>query len=200
VPKNFLYRLALLVSFHFFVLASGLLPLHSYAAINGSSCNINFQDKELIGVWESRQTSKGGIGLIMEFREDGGWVDTFGAIVDSSGETPPAFVGVQKLPGTTGDGFAFMNFMADGKVQYREPVPKPWGCYEIVDSKLRLCSVDCRPVVINYKVTKTTLELMSEQGSQTLHRVEPAWYRPLNEDEVADALKSFNAKRAREKD
>jgi len=167
------------------------------AADKANNCGPNFQDKALIGVWESRQTSRGGLGTIMEFREDGGWVDTIGAIVDSPGKVPPAVVGVQKLPGTTGDGLAYMNRLADGKTQYREPFPRKWGCYKVLDDKLRLCAADCPPELISYKVTKTTLELTSKKGMQTLHRVDPAWYHPLNEEEVEAALKSFNAKRSK---
>lgn len=194
-----LYRLMFLETLLFPLLISGLIPSHSLAADTGTGCTPNTQDKALIGVWESRQTSMGGLGMIMEFREDGGWVDPIGAIVDSPGETPPPSVGVQKLPGTGGDGFAFMNFLADGTTQYREPFPKPWGCYKVIGRKLRLCAAGCPPEEISYKATNTTLELTGKKGRQTLHRVEPAWYHPLNEKEVETALKSFNAKKDKQK-
>jgi len=191
--------MVLLVALPLSVLASGLLPSHGLAADKGNSCDLNSQNKLLIGVWESSQTSMGGIGVIMEFREDGRWVDPMAAIVDSPGKETPPFVGVQKMPGTTGDGFAFMNILPDGKIQYREPFPKPWGCYEVVGNKLRLCPAGCPPEEINYKVTKTALELTSDKGKMTLHRVEPAWYHALDEKEVAAALNSFIAKQAEQK-
>ncbi len=194
-----LCRLISFVTLCLCALIAGLFPSHGLAAEKLNDCAPNSQDKSLIGVWESRQTSMGGLGVIMEFREDGGWVDTIGAIVDSHGETPPPLVGVQKLPGTTGDGFAFMNFLADGKTQYREPFPKPWGCYEVIGSKLRLCAAGCPPEEISYKIKNATLELTGKKGKQTLNRVEPAWYHPLNEKEVEAALKSFNAKEEKEK-
>lgn len=38
----------------------------------------------LIGVWESPDTTRGGLGAIYEFREDGGWMKGIGALVDGS--------------------------------------------------------------------------------------------------------------------
>ncbi len=189
-----LCRLMLWGTLLFPLLISGLLPSHSLAADQENGCAPNTLDKAIVGVWESRQTSMGGLGTIMEFRADGGWVSTIGAIVDSPGKKPPIFVGVKKMPGTTGEGFAYMNFMADGATQYREPFAKPWGCYKILGNKLSLCAANCPPDEIGYKVTKTTLELTSKKGKQTLYRVEPAWYRPLNEKEADAALKSFKTK------
>ena len=39
--------------------------------------------KSLVGVWESPDTTKGGLGAIYEFREDGGLMVGMGALVDS---------------------------------------------------------------------------------------------------------------------
>ena len=40
--------------------------------------------KRLIGVWESPDTTKGGLGAIYEFREDGGLMAGMGALVNST--------------------------------------------------------------------------------------------------------------------
>ena len=42
------------------------------------------EQKKLIGVWESPDTTKGGLGAIYEFREDGGLMAGMGALVNST--------------------------------------------------------------------------------------------------------------------
>lgn len=42
------------------------------------------EQKKLIGVWESSETTKGGLGAIYEFREDGGLMAGMGALVNST--------------------------------------------------------------------------------------------------------------------
>lgn len=198
MPTNYLSRLVLLVAVPLSLLISGLLPPAVSAADAANSCKPNTQDITLVGVWESSKTSMGGLGMIMEFREDGGWVDPMGAIVDSPGKAPSANVGVQKLPGTTGFGVAYMYTSEDGVVHYREPFPKPWGCYEVRGSKLRLCAADCPAVETSYKVTPTTLELTRGKGKQILKRVDPVWYHALNDQEaavVSEALRKLSGQK-----
>lgn len=189
-------KLTLLISFSFI---TSLQTSYCLAATK-NDCDPNSQNKALIGVWESRATSMGGLGIIMEFREDGGWVDPIGAIVDEPGKTSPPLVHIEKIPGTGGNGYAYINHTADGQTQYREPFPKPWGCYKVIGNNLRLNPANCSPQEVSFNVTKTTLELTNMRGDkQILFRVEPAWYRPPSEKEVEDFMKIYNAKQSKQK-
>lgn len=171
----------------------------------------------LIGVWESPGTTKGGLGAIYEFREDGGLMAGMGALVDSKFDpqdpglqqlmTPddkmpaedrpqkimdgpagaPPYVGVWKFRHYTG-GFAFMRVTQDGRMMLRVPFPLPWGKYEVKGKKLRLIQKGCPPVDVAYKVTDKTLELTAKGKKKIrLVRVQPTWYHALTESEAEAA-------------
>ncbi|TLM59586.1 MAG: hypothetical protein FDZ69_14130 [Deltaproteobacteria bacterium] len=173
-------------------LAAAAVP--SLAAAPPAACVPTPESQALVGVWESRETTRGGLGIIMEFRQDGGWVDTIGAIVDTPSSKPATPTGTVTFPYANGIP-AYERQTAEGISQFRLPFPKPWGCYQVVGSKLRLCRAGCPPEEVDYKVTATTLEITGKTSGKktTLHRVDPAWYRPPNEQEVAaiqEALKN----------
>jgi hypothetical protein len=145
----------------------------------------------LIGVWEAQKTSKGGLGAIYEFREDGGWVGTLGAMVDEKNAGPnplikhfaehpedknteqiqkvmngpdgsPAFVGVWKYRHYTG-GFAYERILPDGHTMLRIPFPLPWGKYEVSGKTIRLSMPGCPLDIVSYRIIKdNTLELTSK--------------------------------------
>lgn len=171
----------------------------------------------LIGVWEAQETTKGGLGAIYEFREDGGWVGTLGALVDGKDTIPnpfikhfaehpesenteqlqkvmdgpegsPAFVGAWKYRHYTG-GFAYERILPDGRHMLRVPFPFPWGKYEVKGKTLRLIAPDCPAVVASYRIVKgTTLELIfKDKKTLKLKRVQPTWYHAPTESEVEEA-------------
>ena len=129
---------------------------------------------KLIGVWESPDTTKGGLGAIYEFREDGGLMAGMGALVNltydpqdpnlkellpenqplGNEERPQKimdgpvgsapYVGVWKFRHYTG-GFAYQQITADGQILLRVPFPIPWGRYEVKGKKLQCSPRDLLP-------------------------------------------------------
>jgi hypothetical protein len=173
--------------------------------------------KQLIGVWESPDTTKGGLGAIYEFREDGGLMAGMGALVNLTYDPqntnlqqllpdnkspddadrpqkiidgPPGsafYVGVWKFRHYTG-GFAFQQITADGRIMLRVPFPMPWGRYEVKGGKLRIIQQACPPVDVVFKVTEKTLDLTATGKKMIrLMRVIPTWYHALTESEVEEA-------------
>ncbi len=173
--------------------------------------------KRIIGVWESPDTTRGGLGAIYEFREDGGLMVGMGALVNMTydPEDPnlqqllpnnesldindrpqkimdgpvgsAPYVGVWKFRHYTG-GFAYEQITADGRIMLRVPFPLPWGRYEVKGKKLRIIQPGCPPVDVVYKVTDKTLDLTAPgKKTQQLIRVIPTWYHALTESEVEEA-------------
>lgn len=164
---------------------------------------------DLVGVWESPKTTKGGLGTIYEFREDGGWVGTIGALVDVKGGVSassrpraaafsPQDQAQKVMEGADGSevwkyrhytgGFAYERFLLDGRSMLRVPFPVPWGMYEVKGKSLRLLRPNCPAVIVSYRIKGNTLELTAKGKSpQRLVRVQPTWYHALTADEVEEA-------------
>ena len=143
---------------------------------------------KLIGVWESADTTKGGLGAIYEFREDGGLVAGIGALVNLTydpqdpnlqqllpdskvpgDESQPQkimdgpagsapYVGVWKFRHYTG-GIAYQWITDDGRILLRVPFPIPWSRYEVKGNKLLVFQKGCPRQEFLFKVTEKTLEL-----------------------------------------
>jgi len=173
--------------------------------------------KKLIGVWESPDTTRGGLGAIYEFRNDGGLMAGMGALVNMTydpqdpnlqqllpnDKTPDVddrpqkitdgpvgsapYVGVWKFRHYTG-GYAYQQITTDGRIMLRVPFPMPWGRYEVKGKKLRIIRQGCPPVDVVYKVTDKTLDLTAPgKKTQRLIRVVPTWYHALTESEAEEA-------------
>jgi hypothetical protein len=142
----------------------------------------------LVGVWESADTTKGGLGAIYEFREDGGLVAGIGALVNLTydpqdpnlqqllpdskvpgDESQPQkimdgpagsapYVGVWKFRHYTG-GIAYQWITDDGRILLRVPFPIPWSSYEVKGNKLLVFQKGCPRQEFLFKVTEKTLEL-----------------------------------------
>lgn len=143
---------------------------------------------KLVGVWESADTTKGGLGAIYEFREDGGLFAGVGALVNLTydpqdpnlqqmlpdskvpgDESQPQkiidgpagsapYVGVWKFRHYTG-GFAYQWITDDGRILLRVPFPIPWSRYEVKGNKLLVFQKGCPRQEFLFKVTENTLEL-----------------------------------------
>ena len=143
---------------------------------------------KLIGVWESADTTKGGLGAIYEFREDGGLVAGIGALVNLTydpqdpnlqqllpeskvpgDESQPQkimdgpagsapYVGVWKFRHYTG-GIAYQWITDDGRILLRVPFPIPWSRYEVKGNKLLVFQKGCPRQEFLFKMTEKTLEL-----------------------------------------
>jgi hypothetical protein len=175
-------------------------------------------DNRLVGVWEIEQRTKGGLGTIYEFREDGGWVGTIGALIDQKGDPPgpasypptsenpnepaqkimdgpegsAAVVGVWKYRAY--NVMAYERIMPDGQRKLRIPFPARWGTYEVRGKKLWLCEPACPPAVVNYRIINdTVLEIINPKTRKRLllKRVQPTWYHALTETEVEEAKTHF---------
>lgn len=143
---------------------------------------------KLVGVWESADTTRGGLGAIYEFREDGGLVAGVGALVNFTYDPqdpnlkqllpesqPPGYdsrpqkiidgppgsapyVGVWKFRHYTG-GIAYQWITDDGRILLRVPFPIPWSRYEVKGNKLLVFQKGCPRQEFLFKVTEKTLEL-----------------------------------------
>jgi len=146
-----------------------------------TASSANCQNR-LIGVWESPETTKGGLGAIYEFREDGGLMVGMGALVDSkydpqdpnlqqlmkqpddkipTEDRPQKIMdGPVRAPSYVGawkfrhytGGFAFMRITQDGRMMLRVPFPLPWGKYQIKGKKLRLNQKGCHLSMLHTKL------------------------------------------------
>lgn len=143
---------------------------------------------KLVGVWESADTTRGGLGAIYEFRDDGGLVAGVGALVNFTYDPqdpnlkqllpesqPPGlesqpqkimdgpagsapYVGVWKFRHYTG-GTAYQWITDDGRILLRVPFPIPWSRYEVKGNRLLVFQKGCPRQEFLFKVTEKTLEL-----------------------------------------